>query len=422
MQNKRGFTLIEIAVTFSLVAVVSILLFQIVISLREVYIKGDLQTTLLTKQGIMTKKINDDLQTLGLSSITNCGEFCITLKYRTGASYNLSANIKKNQIQYHDYVWQLPEGITIGNIEKTTYENETTNDSILKIEIPVTHKLLEHDYGVHFIYQLGSNKNTEVVCAYEIGQAWEFVYNKEKPTQDFTTPCNGTYKLEVYGAQGGSVRGISGGLGGYSHGNIELTRNTNLYVVVGSSGDVKIYDGNNSHKAEGGYNGGGFGRPDYVQGQNSFYYASGGGGATHIAITNLGELRNYNNNQNDVIIVAGGGGGSGGAYQQAVYQGGTGGGTTGGNATSGISGRYANGGTQTESSGFSNGGFGFGCSATSNSGGGGGWYGGSCGGYGGGAGGSGYLNTSLLIKGTTNTENGVQSGNGYAKITLVSLP
>ena len=156
--QKKGFTLIEMSVTFSLIAVITILLFQLIISLREVYIKGDLQTTMLTKQGILTKKINDDLNNLHLKSITSCGAFCITFHYQTGASYNLSLNIETNSIRYHDYTWKLPEGSKIGTVTTSNYNDSAVvdislYDSILKIEIPVSHKLLEHDYGLSFIYQ-----------------------------------------------------------------------------------------------------------------------------------------------------------------------------------------------------------------------------------------------------------------------------
>lgn len=162
MKKNYGFTLIELAVTFSLIAVIMVLLFQTITSLREVYIKGDLQTTLLSKQGILTKKINDDLQNLRLRSITSCGAFCITLSYQTGDSYNLSLNLTNNSIQYHDYVWKLPEGTTIGQVETNMYQNNSITDSnlynaILKIEIPVFHKLLEEDYGIHMLYQYNTS-------------------------------------------------------------------------------------------------------------------------------------------------------------------------------------------------------------------------------------------------------------------------
>ncbi len=160
MNKKRGFTLIEVAVTFSLISVIVILLFQIIISLREVYIKGDLQTTLLSRQGILTKKINDDFQNLKLKSITSCGKFCITITYMDNSAYNLSLDIDKNQIKYHDYTWQLPEGSSIGTVETQVVTDTTstgsTYNSILLINIPVTHKLLEQDYGIRILYQFSN--------------------------------------------------------------------------------------------------------------------------------------------------------------------------------------------------------------------------------------------------------------------------
>ncbi len=158
--KKKGFTLIELAVTFSLVTVITILLFEIIISLREIYIKGDLQTTMLSKQGILTKKISNDLEKLKLKKYSSCGEHCITFEYQTGDSYNLSIDLEKRIIRYHDYSWQLPTGATLGTIHIDTYKgtnaSTTVNDSLLKLEIPVEHKLLEREYGISIIYQYSS--------------------------------------------------------------------------------------------------------------------------------------------------------------------------------------------------------------------------------------------------------------------------
>ncbi|WP_162163172.1 fimbrillin family protein, partial [Segatella paludivivens] len=48
--------------------------------------------------------------------------------------------------------------------------------------------------------------------------------------QTYTAPITGTYKLEVWGAQGGG-----GGYGGYSYGNLAITQNSQLYICIGSS-------------------------------------------------------------------------------------------------------------------------------------------------------------------------------------------
>ena len=255
------------------------------------------------------------------------------------------------------------------------------------------------------------------LCAYNPGQTWKFNYTGG--VQDFTIPCNGVYKLEVYGAQGGSAGPLPGGQGGSASGSKSFNRGNILYITVGAKG----YDFNGSSHVVS-YNGGGAG------GENN----GGGGGATHIATVNYGELQNYANHKNDVLIVAGGGGGS--DYEDWSLgrdgYGGTGGGATGGNGRS-ANNRQGTGGTQT-SGGYCledpednqrNGGFGFGggfITSIGGAGGGGGWYGGGAGGWNngtsGGGGGSGHIS-----EGITNSfmQNGVRSGNGYAQITLVSI-
>lgn len=64
----------------------------------------------------------------------------------------------------------------------------------------------------------------------------------------------GKYKLEVWGAQGGTTQGYTGGYGGYSYGEITLNKDDALYVVVGGAGIGATRTG---QSMAGGYNGGG---------------------------------------------------------------------------------------------------------------------------------------------------------------------
>ena len=221
--------------------------------------------------------------------------------------------------------------------------------------------------------------------------------------------------MEVWGAQGGASYGATGGKGGYSNGVISINTNNNLYICIGQyTGDVgSTYDSSGISA----YNGGGKG-------------SSSGGGATHIAKANRGELKNYSSYKSEVYIVAGGGG-AGADSQLGTGSGGSGGGTAGGNGVStsylsvmatggsqtsaGVNGKWGNSATTVVNApGFGQGG---GCHAENNNyggGGGGGWYGGGGNPVGGsGAGGSGY------IGGVSNgsTTSGVQSGHGKAVIT-----
>ncbi len=151
-------------------------------------------------------------------------------------------------------------------------------------------------------------------CAYTPGASWEYNYTGD--VQTFAVPCNGTYKLEVYGAQGGYDKVSDedvhyGGNGGYASGSIELSRDKNLYIAVGGKGEDTEYT--NTHADTGGYNGGAGSIYIYDN-----YEGGGGGGATHIATANRGVLSNYKNNKNEVLVVAGGGGG--GSTQPHWYE------------------------------------------------------------------------------------------------------
>ena len=214
--------------------------------------------------------------------------------------------------------------------------------------------------------------------------------------EEFTAPCSTTYKLEVWGGEGGKDRQheaaggriMDGGKGGYSSGEVVLQKGQKLYIAVGGAGESFAF--NNSG---GGWNGGGNAGGDLSSG--------GGGGATHISTTNRGVLQNYNDNRDEILIVAGGGGGGG-----YFSTGGNGGGLT----------------AESDSSGRSKGGAaGFGAGqcrkeTDDGAGAGGGWTGGKVyvdsNDYGAG-GGTGYIGNMLNAVSTI----GVNSGNGRARIT-----
>lgn len=266
---------------------------------------------------------------------------------------------------------------------------------------------------------------------YRKGNNEIYQYNYCGKIQNFNAPYKGTFKLEVWGAQGGS-RIVSsttqsiGGKGGYSFGSIQFNNNDISYIVVGGSGVNSSSTNINDAGTAGGYNGGGAGG----KGARS-WNGCGGGGATHIAKTS-GLLSALSSSTSSILVVAGGGGGSsnGGNFTSGDRSdGGIGGGNTGGSAKSSNNTILAGGGKQANGSyGYK---FGLGMSAINkstwyssgaegNGGGGGGYYGGysmtnfgeglNCGG----SGGSGFLNGNLTESGM---QNGVRSGNGFAQIT-----
>ena len=107
------------------------------------------------------------------------------------------------------------------------------------------------------------------------GTVFNFSYNGG--IQKFTAPKTGTYLLEVWGAQGGNFGNASGGKGGYSKGNIPLSKGDIVYIVCGGQGSSGSTSGGT---ANGGYNGGGNGYDNPYDDPQRPY--AGGGGATQV--------------------------------------------------------------------------------------------------------------------------------------------
>lgn len=140
----------------------------------------------------------------------------------------------------------------------------------------------------YFTYTNGNNE--KVVKAYKFESKNEFDYTGD--LQIFVAKTTGTYKIQIWGSQGGSKYN-NGGKGGYSEGELNLTENQILYVYVGACPNYNSI-----------WNGGG-------------YSNYSGGDATDIRI-NGKTLSNR-------IIVAGGGGGTGlGPNSSFQYVGGAG--------------------------------------------------------------------------------------------------
>ena len=273
----------------------------------------------------------------------------------------------------------------------------------------------------------------EASCAYSDNTTWNFSYGNSP--QEFNTPCDGTYKLEVWGAQGGGSEFYEGGKGGYSYGNVTLSKNDKLYVVTGGQG-TQVGLGRScgsdcgTKTADGGYNGGG-------KAMTSGDYTTGsGGGATHIGTFNS-TLASHGSTSGLYIVAGGGGGADSDAGWTCGGAGGVGGGSAGGSGNGRCN--YPDGGTQSASTGtdakYNYGSFGKGANYSTYSGcnkspgGGGGLYGGDTVCNDAAGGGSGYIggvtsgSTSSGSK-TFTDPNGTSvtghAGNGYARITLVT--
>lgn len=167
-KKQKGFTLVEVIVTFCLVSTISLLLFQIVLSIKDLYTSSDYKTVLLVEQGNLVRRINDDMFDMKLKGLKSCGTTknassakCIIFELYDDIALdtvNKRLEIYTDKIVYDSYSMTLQNGskvvtnkISIKSFSKD--DNKMAYNSILKIEIPIENKLTEGNFGIETVIQ-----------------------------------------------------------------------------------------------------------------------------------------------------------------------------------------------------------------------------------------------------------------------------
>jgi len=165
-------------------------------------------------------------------------------------------------------------------------------------EIEIT---IEND-GFFYLHVLSvdmkGNKRESISEKLEV-EIEDFIASYTGNVQQYVVPKSGNYKIECWGASGGS----SNLCGAYTSGVISLTEGTTLFVYVGQIGSGitgKAVDN------PGTFNGGGPGGRGGTYG-NQYPNGSSGGGATDVRM--VGGSWNDSSSLNSRIIVAAGAGG-----------------------------------------------------------------------------------------------------------------
>ena len=166
-------------------------------------------------------------------------------------------------------------------------------------------------------YNVSQNtSSSQFVTSSRPGYYLGWVFGYTGAAQTLNVQETGKYKVECWGASGGSAAydnlnagyttPVSGGAGGYCSGEINL-KAIPYYIYVGHAGS--------SLHTETEFNGGGG-----AAGTNANYCCSSGGGATDFRLTYSSEWSNFESLKSRIIVAAGGGGaqhyliGSAGGY------------------------------------------------------------------------------------------------------------
>ena len=224
-------------------------------------------------------------------------------------------------------------------IEVFISNNSSTSATItFSCEGGFTHNTLVKSKGISIPSQTS-------ICDNYTTHVWNYDYTGD--VQEFISPCNGTYTMETWGAQGGGSTDYSGAKGGYVKGDINLNEDDKLYVYVGEHGDfIEGRNGGDSayvltNKI---YDNGAQTRFNYYNAEKRGYgYA--GGGATDIRLVS-NNWNNFDSLKSRIMVASGGGGAN--TYWEVLAADGAGGGLIGYNGSSNSTSHYSTGGTQVD--------------------------------------------------------------------------
>lgn len=182
--DQRGFTVVELVVSFALAMIVIVFLFQVLIQVKELYVSGVIKTELLTKQTNITKTISDDLSNKKILYATNCGEYCLNFTFEDNTTKQLKVDKTNKVIRYGNYATKLADGSKIGEMHVTTETPMTSptaammgNNSFIRIDIPVTHHLFTGDnFGIRLVYQYNNQETALNNIVFEGNGQTEHLY------------------------------------------------------------------------------------------------------------------------------------------------------------------------------------------------------------------------------------------------------
>lgn len=166
--NRKGMTIVELVVSFSLATIVALFLIQVILFLRDVYIVNMVKSEIVLKQSLISDRLNSLIMNKDIKSITDgCGKDCIAITFGDGSIQNISFDVNNNKIVIGDYVTPLSKDLKLKQVDFVLNGTENLSDGmdgLLGIDATLTSDLLKgEEFSINLLHQFNSGSNTEVV-------------------------------------------------------------------------------------------------------------------------------------------------------------------------------------------------------------------------------------------------------------------
>jgi len=166
MKNKRGFTLVELLVSFVLITAVSFALFRTVLSLQQKQQVNLAKNKYKAFTTVLNNTLQKDFLTDKVLSITDCGTNCYEIIYEKNGNIQLTLDRENNTVTYGSTKQELPGDYKFyDDMNVRTYNNPNTNglDSFVIISLPIKSSLSPELEEIKYMYQYDNAQNDTYV-------------------------------------------------------------------------------------------------------------------------------------------------------------------------------------------------------------------------------------------------------------------
>ncbi len=139
MKNNKGFTLVEVVVSFSLIMIVMVYLIKtvVVVSSEETDLVTEQQYSVY--QSTLLEKIYSDISVAADMTVSSNGN-TITITSKEWVPNNKTISFDNNSITYDNTIYELPDNCEFKSTKYSIVQQEKENYYIIKINIKVNDK------------------------------------------------------------------------------------------------------------------------------------------------------------------------------------------------------------------------------------------------------------------------------------------
>lgn len=157
--NKRGFTLVEVIVSFVLITAVSLALFRTTISIQEKQKENMAINSFKAFNIAINNEIQYDFLTDIILSTTSCGENCYDIVFKNRGTVRTTLDKEDGIITYGGFKEKLPDNYKFyGDMLITSYSSDNVGlNSYVVMTIPVKSNYEPNLSSIKYMYQYDKN-------------------------------------------------------------------------------------------------------------------------------------------------------------------------------------------------------------------------------------------------------------------------